>query len=70
MSPVQKDICRSPSLFETAIHQSSAWRNAMLAGASAVGMTVFWHNRAGLAAVGDARPAHMANTLTPLLDLV
>ncbi len=40
-------------------------------GATAAGMPVFWHNRAGLPFVADgARPFLVADTLGPLLDLV
>jgi len=40
-------------------------------GATAVGMPVFWHNRAGLPFVADgARPFLVADTLQPLLELV
>ena len=40
-------------------------------GATAAGMPVFWHNRAGMPFVADqARPFIVANTLHPLLDLV
>lgn len=39
-------------------------------GATAVGMPVFWHNRAGLPFVADgARPFLVADTLQPLLEL-
>jgi 2-haloacid dehalogenase len=38
-------------------------------GASAAGMPVFWHNRAGLLPIaGDARPLRAADTLRPLLE--
>ncbi len=40
-------------------------------GAAGVGMTVFWHNRAGLPPVGTGPQAFLvAKTLHPLLDLV
>ena len=40
-------------------------------GAQAVGMPVFWHNRAGLPFLdGGARPILVTDTLHPLLDLV
>jgi len=40
-------------------------------GATAAGMPVFWHNRAGLPFVADgARPFLVADTLGPLLALV
>ncbi len=40
-------------------------------GATAVGMPVFWHNRAGLPFLdGGVRPFLVADTLHPLLDLV
>ena len=39
-------------------------------GAKGVGMSVYWHNRMGLAAVGDATPDFTERSLTPLLDLV
>jgi len=40
-------------------------------GAAAVGMPVFWHNRAGLGFTADtARPLAVSDTLRPLLDLV
>jgi len=43
---------------------------ADIPGASAVGMPVFWHNRAGLAFVTDAaRPFLIADTLHPLQEL-
>ena len=43
---------------------------ADIPGASAVGMPVFWHNRAGLAFVADAaRPFLIADTLHPLQEL-
>ncbi len=39
-------------------------------GATAIGMPVFWHNRAGLPFVADgARPFLVADTLQPLLEL-
>lgn len=39
-------------------------------GASGVGMTVYWHNRAGLPPVGDTFPQYTEQSLTPLLELV
>ena len=39
-------------------------------GAKGVGMSVYWHNRMGLAAVSDATPDFTERSLTPLLDLV
>jgi 2-haloacid dehalogenase len=39
-------------------------------GATAVGMPVYWHNRAGLPAVDRVRSMRMERTLTPLLDMV
>ena len=39
-------------------------------GAKGVGMPVYWHNRMGLAAVGDAKPDFTERSLTPLLELV
>ncbi|MEJ0077196.1 MAG: HAD-IA family hydrolase [Alphaproteobacteria bacterium] len=39
-------------------------------GAKAVGMPVYWHNRAGLARVGDAMPDYTERSLTPLLEIV
>lgn len=39
-------------------------------GAAALGMPVFWHNRIGLPARGDAAPMATASSLSPLLDLV
>lgn len=39
-------------------------------GAKAVGMLVYWHNRMGLAAVGDAVPEYTERSLTPLLEIV
>lgn len=38
-------------------------------GASGVGMTVYWHNRAGLPSVGDTLPQYTEQSLTPLLEL-
>ena len=38
-------------------------------GASGVGMSVYWHNRIGLAKTGDAAPIQTEQSLTPLLDL-
>lgn len=37
-------------------------------GASAVGMPVFWHNRAMLPAIGTAKPLRMARSLMPVLE--
>ena len=37
-------------------------------GAKAAGMPVYWHNRIGLAAHGDARPDFLEPTLEPLLS--
>jgi 2-haloalkanoic acid dehalogenase type II len=39
-------------------------------GAAAVGMPVYWHNRMGLPAAGDARPDFTESSLAPLLELV
>jgi 2-haloalkanoic acid dehalogenase type II len=39
-------------------------------GAKGVGMPVYWHNRAGLAPVGDAMPDYVERSLTPLLEIV
>jgi 2-haloalkanoic acid dehalogenase type II len=39
-------------------------------GATAVGMPVYWHNRAGLPAVGAVEPMRTEHSLTPLLTLV
>ena len=39
-------------------------------GANGVGMPVYWHNRMGLAPVGDARPDYTQRSLTPLLEIV
>ena len=39
-------------------------------GASGVGMPVYWHNRMGLAPLGDARPDYTERSLTPLLEIV
>lgn len=39
-------------------------------GAKGVGMPVYWHNRIGLAPVGDAIPDYMERSLTPLLEIV
>ena len=39
-------------------------------GARGVGMPVYWHNRMGLAPVGDAVPDFTHASLTPLLTLV
>ncbi len=48
-----------------------AGSSADVPGATAVGMPVFWHNRAGLPFLtGGARPFLVADTLHPLLDLV
>lgn len=44
---------------------------ADIPGAAGVGMSVFWHNRAGLPFVADAaRPLLIADTLDPLVELV
>jgi len=39
-------------------------------GAKGVGMPVYWHNRMGLAPVGDAMPDYSERSLTPLLEIV
>ena len=39
-------------------------------GANRVGMPVYWHNRMGLAAVGDAKPDFTERALTRLLEIV
>lgn len=39
-------------------------------GASALGMPVYWHNRIGLPAVDDVRPAYRERSLSRLLELV
>lgn len=39
-------------------------------GAKGAGMPVYWHNRMGLAAVGDAEPDVTERSLTPLLEIV
>jgi 2-haloacid dehalogenase len=39
-------------------------------GAKAAGMPVYWHNRMGLAPVGDAAPDYTERSLTPLLEIV
>jgi len=39
-------------------------------GAKGVGMPVYWHNRMGLPAVGDAKPDFAERSLTPILELV
>ena len=39
-------------------------------GAKGVGMPVYWHNRMGLAPVGDAMPDYVERSLTPLLEIV
>ena len=39
-------------------------------GAKGVGMPVYWHNRMGLAPVGDATPDYTERSLTPLLEIV
>lgn len=39
-------------------------------GANGVGMPVYWHNRMGLAPVGDATPDFTERSLTPLLGIV
>jgi 2-haloalkanoic acid dehalogenase type II len=39
-------------------------------GARGAGMPVYWHNRIGLAAVGDASPDYSERSLTPLLEIV
>ena len=39
-------------------------------GAKGVGMPVYWHNRMGLAPIGDARPDYTERSLTPLLEIV
>jgi 2-haloacid dehalogenase len=38
-------------------------------GAMAVGMPVFWHNRAMLPAVDGVKPLRMARSMTPILEL-
>jgi 2-haloalkanoic acid dehalogenase type II len=43
---------------------------ADVSGAKVVGMPVYWHNRIGLAAVGDASPDYTERSLTPLLEIV
>src|SRR6185436_9836577 len=37
-------------------------------GAKGVGMPVYWHNRMGLAAVGDAKPDFAERSLTPISE--
>ena len=39
-------------------------------GAKAVGMPVYWHNRMGLAPLGDATPDYVERSLTPLTEIV
>ena len=39
-------------------------------GATALGMPVYWHNRIGLPAIGDAAPAYTERSLDRLLSLV
>jgi 2-haloalkanoic acid dehalogenase type II len=39
-------------------------------GAKGAGMPVYWHNRMGLAPVGDASPDFTERSLTPLLEIV
>ena len=39
-------------------------------GATGVGMPVYWHNRMGLAPVGDTKPDYVERSLTPLLEIV
>jgi 2-haloalkanoic acid dehalogenase type II len=39
-------------------------------GAKGAGMPVYWHNRMGFAAVGDATPDFTERSLKPLLELV
>ena len=39
-------------------------------GAKGVGMPVYWHNRMGLAPVGDAMPDYVERSLTPLSEIV
>jgi FMN phosphatase YigB (HAD superfamily) len=39
-------------------------------GAMGLGMPVYWHNRMGLAPVGDAMPDYVERSLTPLLEIV
>ncbi len=39
-------------------------------GAKGVGMPVYWHNRMGLAPVGDAQANYTERSLTPLLEMV
>jgi hypothetical protein len=33
-------------------------------------MPVYWHNRMGLAPVGDTKPDYVERSLTPLLEIV
>jgi 2-haloacid dehalogenase len=48
-----------------------AGSSADIPGATAVGMTVYWHNRAGLKFITrQARPIVIADSLTPLVGLV
>ena len=42
----------------------------MCPGAKGVGMPVYWHNRMGLAPVGNATPDYTERSLTPLLEIV
>ncbi len=39
-------------------------------GATNVGMTVYWHNRANLPADGAIRPQYVADSLIPILELL
>lgn len=39
-------------------------------GAKGPGMPVYWHNRMGLAPLGDARADYTEHSLTPLLEIV
>jgi 2-haloalkanoic acid dehalogenase type II len=39
-------------------------------GAKGTGMPVYWHNRMGLAALGNATPDFTERSLTPLLEIV
>ena len=41
-----------------------------IAGASAMGMPVYWHNRIGMPTVNGLSPTYLEASLSPLLDLV